>query len=56
MESVNCGANVAMMTFHAMVIRAIFGTLGMICIAGAPNIGKTKELKVRCSVYRKCSL
>jgi hypothetical protein len=47
MESVNCGANIAMMTFHAGMIRAKFDKLGMVCIAGAPNVGKTKELKVR---------
>ena len=53
MESINCAANIAMMTFHAAMIRAKFGKLGMVCIAGAPNVGKTKELKVRYRVYRK---
>ena len=47
MESVNCGGNIAMMTFHAGIIRAVFDKLGMVAIAGPPNVGKTKELKVR---------
>ena len=46
MESVNCGANIAMMTFHGGIIRTNFDKMGMVCIAGAPNVGKTKELKV----------
>ena len=46
MESVNCGANIAMMTFHGGIIRANFDKMGMVCIAGPPNVGKTKELKV----------
>ena len=52
MESVNCGANIAMMTWHAGIIRAKFDKLGMVCIAGAPNVGKTKELKVRHTVLK----
>ena len=47
MESVNCGANIAMMTWYAGIIRTKFDKLGMVCVAGAPNVGKTKELKVR---------
>lgn len=47
MESVCCGANIALMTWHAGIIRAVLDKLGMVCIAGAPNVGKTKELKVR---------
>ena len=47
MESVNCGGNIAMMTFHAGIIRKIFDKLGMVAITGPLNVGKTKELKVR---------
>ena len=46
MESVNCGANIAMMTFHSGLFRTMFDKLGMVAIAGPPNVGKTKELKV----------
>ena len=46
MESVNCGANIGLMTWHAGILRAKFDKLGMIAIAGPPNVGKTKELKV----------
>jgi hypothetical protein len=35
-----------MMTFHAAWYREKFGKLGMICIAGPPNIAKTSSLKV----------
>ena len=45
-ESVNCSANIGMMTFHTPWYRAKFGKLGMICIAGTPNIAKTNSLKV----------
>ena len=45
-ESVNCSANIAMMTFHAAWFREKFGKLGMVCIAGPPNIAKTNSLKV----------
>ena len=34
-----------MMSFHAWY-REKFGKLGMICIAGPPNIAKTSSLKV----------
>ena len=41
-ESVNCGANLALMTTHAWVIRKLYGKLGMIVIAGGPKLSKTK--------------
>ena len=41
-ESVNCGANLGHMTFHAWVFRKIYGKLGMIVVAGAPKLAKTK--------------
>ena len=43
-ESVNCGANLGHMTFHAWVFRKIFGKLGMIVVAGAPKLAKTKVI------------
>ena len=39
-------ANIAMMTFHSGLFRTMFDKLGMVAIAGPPNVGKTKELKV----------
>ena len=45
-DSVNCSANIAMMTFHAPWFRAKFSKLGMVCLAGPPNIAKTNSLKV----------
>ena len=45
-ESVNCTANIAMVTFHAPWFRAVFDKLGMICLAGPPNIAKTNSLKI----------
>ena len=44
-ESVNCSANVAHLTFHGPIIRAIYGKLGFVCLAGPPNIAKTKEIR-----------
>ena len=44
-ESVNCSANVAHLTFHGSIIRTIWGKLGFICLAGPPNIAKTKEIR-----------
>ena len=44
-ESVNCSANVAHMTFSGPFFRAIWGKLGFVCLAGPPNIGKTKEIR-----------
>ena len=41
-ESVNCGANLGHMTFHGWVFRKIWGKLGMIVVAGAPKLAKTK--------------
>ena len=41
-ESINCGANLAHMTFNAWVFRKIYGKLGMIVVAGAPKLAKTK--------------
>ena len=35
-----------MMTFHGKWFREKFGKLGMVCIAGPPNIAKTSSLKV----------
>ena len=45
-ESVNCGPNIAIMTFHSAWYRETFGKLGMVCLAGPPNIAKTNSLKV----------
>ena len=45
-ESINCSVNIAMMTFHAAWFRGKFDKLGMVCIAGPPNIAKTNSLKV----------
>ena len=44
MESVCCSANIAHLTFHGMMFREIWGKLGMICVAGKPNMAKTKEI------------
>ena len=51
-ESVNCGANLGHMTFHAWVFRKIYGKLGMIVVAGAPKLAKTK---VRLSCTSGCN-
>ena len=45
-ESLNCTASIAMMTFNAPWFRAMFDKLGMVCIAGPPNIAKTNSLKI----------
>ena len=45
-ESVACGPCVALMTWHAPFIRGKYGRLGMLCLSGPPNLGKTKELMV----------
>ena len=45
-ESVNCSSNIGLMTFHAPWFREKFGKLGMVCIAGPPNVAKTSSLKV----------
>ena len=45
-ESVCCGPSVALLSWHAPFIRCKYGRLGMICLAGPPNYGKTKELMV----------
>ena len=44
MESVCCSANIAHLTFHGMMFREIWGKLGMICVAGRPNMAKTKDI------------
>ena len=44
MESVCCSVNIAHLTFHGMFFREIWGKLGMICVAGKPNMAKTKEI------------
>ena len=44
MESV-CGCvNIAHLTFHGMFFREYWGKLGVICVAGKPNMAKTKEI------------
>ena len=54
MESVCCSVNIAHLTFHAMMFREIWGKLGMICVAGQPNMSKTKE--VLCALHMASSL
>ena len=44
MESICCSANIAHLTFHGMMFREICWKLGMICVAGKPNMVKTKEI------------
>ena len=44
MESVCCCVNIAHLTFHGMFFREVWGKLGMICVAGKPNMAKTKEI------------
>ena len=44
-ESLNCSANVGHLAFHGPVFRAIWAKLGFVCLAGPPNIAKTKEIK-----------
>ena len=41
-ESVNCSSNLGHMTFHGWVFRKIWGKLGMVVVAGAPKLSKTK--------------
>ena len=43
MESICCSANVAHLTFYAMMFCEIWGKLGM---AGKPNMAKTIEIMV----------
>ena len=44
-ESMLCSANVAHLTFHGPFFRSIWGKLGFVCLAGPPNIAKTKEIR-----------
>ena len=44
MESICCSANIAHLTFHGMFFREVWGKLGLICVAGKPNMAKTKEI------------
>ena len=44
MESMLCSVNIAHLTFHGMMFRELWGKLGMICVAGKPNMAKTKEI------------
>ena len=41
-ESLHVGANLAHMTTHAWVFRKLYGKLGMVVVAGAPKLAKTK--------------
>ena len=43
-ESMLCSANLGHMTFHGWVFRKLYGKLGMVIIAGAPKLAKTKVL------------
>ena len=53
-ESICCGANIALMCWHAPFFRIKYGRLGMICLAGSPNLGKTKELMVSRYLKKTC--
>ena len=44
MESVCTVCNIAHLCFHAVMFREWYGKLGMICVAGSPNMAKTKDV------------
>ena len=44
METINCSVNIAHLAFHATMFREIWGKLGMVCVAGQPNMAKTKDV------------
>ena len=43
-ESVCMGANLGAMAFHGQYYRRKFGKLGIVVLAGKPNVGKSKEI------------
>ena len=43
-ESVCMGANLGAMAFHGQHYRRKFGKLGIVVLAGKPNVGKSKEI------------
>lgn len=53
MESVCMSANIAHLTFHGMMFREWWEKLGMICVAGKPNMAKTKE--IMCALHMSSS-